>query len=133
MPEIQKYQVNLRSLRENVGKKSKEIAEYLGIRATVYSRYERGENDMKPYQIIQLCNYYRVSADYLLGLPEGRPYGNNHLRLKNKPTSKFDKMCDEVKELIEWAECQGHISEDAKDILNENITNIIAELQGGRK
>lgn len=133
MSEIQKYQVNLRSLRENVGKKSKEIAEYLGIRATVYSRYERGENDMKPYQIIQLCNYYRVSADYLLGLPEGRPYGNNHLRLKNEPTSKFDKMCDEVKELIEWAKNQGHISEDAKDILNENITNIIAELQGGRK
>ena len=50
-------------------------AGYLGINQTVYSRYETGRNDMKPFQIIALCEYYKVSADYVLGLPEGRPYG----------------------------------------------------------
>lgn len=133
MSELQKYQINLRSLRENTNIKQKDVAEHLGIRPTVYSRYERGENDMKPFQIIQLCNFYRVSADYLLGLPEGRPYGNNNLRLKNPPKSKFDELCDEIKELINWAEEQEHITEDAMDILLENLENVINNLQGGRK
>ena len=133
MQELQKYQINLRSLRENIGIKQKEIAEHLGIQPTVYSRYERGENDMKPFQIIELCNYYRVSADYLLGLPEGRPYGNNNIRLKDPPKSKFDELCDEIKELIIWAEEQDHITEDAMDILLDNLENVISNLQGGRK
>ena len=69
------YQTRLRQLREDHDKTQTEIANYLGINQTVYSRYETGKNDMKPNQIIALCNYYKVSADYVLGLPEGRPYG----------------------------------------------------------
>ena len=77
---MQVYQTKLRQLREDHDKTQKEIAEYLGINQTVYSRYETGRNDMKPFQIIALCNYYRVSADYVLGLPEGRPYGLSKTR-----------------------------------------------------
>lgn len=72
---MQTYQIRLRQLREDHDKTQREIAEYLGINQTVYSRYETGRNDMKPAQIIALCEYYKVSADYVLGLPEGRPYG----------------------------------------------------------
>lgn len=77
---MQTYQVRLRQLREDHDKTQTEIAQYLGINQTVYSRYETGKNDMKPFQIIALCNYYHVSADYLLGLPEGRPYGLSKTR-----------------------------------------------------
>lgn len=72
---MQTYQIRLRQLREDHDKTQTEIADYLGINQTVYSRYETGKNDMKPHQIIALCDYYKVSADYVLGLPEGRPYG----------------------------------------------------------
>lgn len=72
---MQTYQLKLRQLREDHDKTQADIAEYLGINQTVYSRYETGKNDMKPFQIIALCDYYKVSADYVLGLPEGRPYG----------------------------------------------------------
>ena len=72
---MQTYQIRLRQLREDHDKTQKEIAAYLGINQTVYSRYETGRNDMKPHQIIALCDYYKVSADYVLGLPDGRPYG----------------------------------------------------------
>jgi len=72
---MQTYQLRLRQLREDHDKTQREIAEYLGINQTVYSRYETGRNDMKPFQLIALCDYYKVSADYVLGLPEGRPYG----------------------------------------------------------
>ena len=72
---MQTYQIRLRQLREDHDKTQKEIAAYLGINQTVYSRYETGRNDMKPHQIIALCEYYRVSADYVLGLSKGLPYG----------------------------------------------------------
>ncbi len=130
MGEPQKYQIKIRSLRENVGKTQKEVANYLGIEQTVYSRYETGRSDIKPFQLVKLCNYYRVSADYILDLPEGRPYGNNHIRHKNIPTSKFDKLADEIREIIIWAREQGHISYDAEDILIENLTSTINELKG---
>jgi len=81
---MQNYQINLRKLREDSDKTQSEIAEYLGINQTVYSRYETGKNDMKPFQIIALCQYYKVSADYVLGLPEGLPYGKSITRPKAK-------------------------------------------------
>lgn len=74
---MQVYQIRLRQLREDHDKTQKEIAAYLGIEQTVYSRYETGKNDMKPFQIIALCEYYKVSADYVLGLPDGLPYGHS--------------------------------------------------------
>ena len=79
---MQQYQIRLRQLREDHDKTQEEIASYLGIKQTVYSRYETGKNDMKPFQIIALCEYYKVSADYILGLPEGRPYGLSKTRRK---------------------------------------------------
>lgn len=72
---MQQYQIRLRQLREDHDKTQTEIAAFLGIEQTVYSRYETGKNDMKPFQIIALCEYYHVSADYVLGLPKGLPYG----------------------------------------------------------
>ena len=72
---MQTYQMRLRQLREDRDKTQREIAQVLGINQTVYSRYETGRNDMKPNQIIALCEYYNVSADYIFGLPKGMPYG----------------------------------------------------------
>lgn len=77
---MQIYQVRLRQLREDHDKTQAEIAAYLRINQTVYSRYETGKNDMKPFHIIALCDYYKVSADYLLGLPKGLPYGLSKTR-----------------------------------------------------
>lgn len=72
---MQTYQIKLRQLREDHDMTQTDVANYLGINQTVYSRYETGRNDMKPFQIIALCDLYKVSADYVLGLPQGRPYG----------------------------------------------------------
>ena len=72
---MQTYPIRLRQLREDHDLTQTEVAAYLGINQTVYSRYETGKNDMKPFQIVALCDFYKVSADYVLGLPSGRPYG----------------------------------------------------------
>ena len=55
-------------LREDHDKSQKEIAEYLGTTQQVYSRYENGNNEIPIRHIIALCKYYKVSADYILGI-----------------------------------------------------------------
>ena len=45
-------------------------AGYLGTTQQVYSRYEKGINEIPVRHIIALCKYYGVSADYLLGLTD---------------------------------------------------------------
>ena len=58
----------MRELREDNDKTQQEIADYLGTSQTMYTRYERGANELPVRHLINLCKYYHVSADYLLGL-----------------------------------------------------------------
>ena len=60
----------LRDLREDHDKTQQEIADVLGTSQTMYARYERGANELPLHHLITLCRYYRVSADYILGLAE---------------------------------------------------------------
>ena len=54
-------------MREDADLKQKDIAEYLGIQQTVYSRYERGFQTIPLEYLIKLADYYGVSLDYLVG------------------------------------------------------------------
>nr|DAT30926.1 MAG TPA: helix-turn-helix domain protein [Inoviridae sp.] len=74
------YMSKIRDLREDRDKTQEEIANYLGIKQTVYSRYETGRSQMSIKMLIRLCEYYKVSADYILGLPKGLPYGYSQTR-----------------------------------------------------
>lgn len=60
----------LRDVREDHDKTQTEIAEYLGLFQTHYSRYERGEREMPMHHFVALARYYNVSLDYLAGLTD---------------------------------------------------------------
>ena len=62
----------MRELREDHDLTQRQMAEVLGTTQQVYSRYEKGENELPIRHLIALCRYYRVSADYFLGL-SGQP------------------------------------------------------------
>ena len=64
------YIKRIRDLREDNDKTQQEIAEILGTSQTMYARYERGANEMPIHHLITLCRYYKVSADYILGLSD---------------------------------------------------------------
>ena len=64
------YIKRIRDLREDHDKTQQEIADILGTSQTMYARYERGANEMPIRHLITLCEYYKVSADYILGLKE---------------------------------------------------------------
>lgn len=58
----------IRDLREDLDKSQREIAELLHLQLTVYRRYELGEREAPAWVIVALAEYYKVSADYILGL-----------------------------------------------------------------
>lgn len=61
------YFRRLRDMREDHDLKQKDVAEYLGIAQTVYSRYERGFQTIPVEHLLKLADLYHVSTDYLLG------------------------------------------------------------------
>lgn len=58
----------LRELREDRDIKQSTIANVLGTTQQVYSRYENGINELPIRHLKTLCQYYGVSADYILGI-----------------------------------------------------------------
>ncbi len=68
------YNERITKLRESKDILQKDMAEYLGIKQQQYARYEKGINVMPVTYLPKICEYLDVSADYLLGLPEGMPY-----------------------------------------------------------
>lgn len=65
---LKEYFQILRELREDRDLKQSDIAAVLGTTQQVYSRYENGINEMPIRHLKTLCQFYRVSADYILGL-----------------------------------------------------------------
>lgn len=61
------YFRRLRDLREDRDLKQTDVAALLGIRQTVYSRYELGYQNLPLEHLLALADYYGVSTDYILG------------------------------------------------------------------
>ena len=59
------YLKRLKELREDNDLNQTEIADILGIRQTVYSRYERGYQNIPLEHLVKLADYYDVSLDYI--------------------------------------------------------------------
>ena len=58
---------NVRNLREDHDKLQTELAAYLNIKQTTYSKYELGKINIPIEALIKLADYYDVSIDYLVG------------------------------------------------------------------
>ncbi|MBP3937741.1 MAG: helix-turn-helix transcriptional regulator [Clostridia bacterium] len=57
----------IRDLREDSDLTQTQVAQFLGMSQTGYSKYETGENDIPTAVLIKLANYYKTTTDYLLG------------------------------------------------------------------
>lgn len=58
---------NIRNLREDNDKTQQELADYLNVKQTTYSKYELGKINIPIEVFMKLADYYQVSVDYLLG------------------------------------------------------------------
>ena len=77
---MRQYAQKIRDLRIDHDLSQAQIAAILGSTKNQVGKFERGEQEMPIKHLLTLCNYYNVSADYILGLPEGRPYGLSKTR-----------------------------------------------------
>lgn len=64
------YTKRLRDLREDKDLKQEDIARILKITRQQYQLYESGKRKLPIDLLTELCKFYNVSADYILGLSE---------------------------------------------------------------
>lgn len=64
--------LRIRDLREDADLNQTQVAHFLGMSQTGYSKYETGENDIPTQVLIKLAVFYQTSTDYILGLSDQR-------------------------------------------------------------
>ena len=62
----------LRDLREDADLNQTQVAKFLGMSQTGYSKYETEENDIPTQVLIKLARFYHTSPDYILGVSDWR-------------------------------------------------------------
>ena len=76
------YYQRIKNLRIDADKTQQELADLLKTGQSYYAKYENGKRPLPIDRLRDLCLYYNVSADYILGLPEGMPYGHSITKKK---------------------------------------------------
>ena len=66
------YYERIRDLREDNDLTQQDVANVLKTTQQVYSRYEKGENELPLHHLVTLCKFFKVSADYILGLKSSK-------------------------------------------------------------
>lgn len=65
---LKPYNEILKELREDNDLKQEDIAKELKLDKSYYGKYERGVRELPIHHLIKLCNFYKISADYILGI-----------------------------------------------------------------
>lgn len=60
------YMDKLIEIRKQRGLTQAQIATVLNTSTQYYQKYEKGKHPLPIEHLITLCNYYKISADYIL-------------------------------------------------------------------
>ncbi len=64
------YRMRIRNVREDRDLTQKDIAEVINKSQQGYNHIEMGRAELKIDDLKKLCIYYKLSADYLIGLSD---------------------------------------------------------------
>ncbi len=64
------YRIIMRNLREDSDLTQKEVGKIINKSQQGYSHIEDGRAELKIDDLIKLCKFYNVTADYFIGLSE---------------------------------------------------------------
>ena len=70
MKAMNKLSVRLKELRTEKGLTLKQVSAELSIPLQTYANYEHGTREPPLDLLIAVCEFYNVSADYLLGIED---------------------------------------------------------------
>ncbi len=65
-----KYRERMRNLREDNDLTQREVAKIINKSQQGYSHIEEGRAELKIDDMIKLCKFYGVSADYFVGITD---------------------------------------------------------------
>lgn len=82
------YRVRMRNLREDRDLTQKEVAQVINKSQQGYSHIEEGRAELKIDDLIKLCKFYGVSADYFIGMTDEK----NILRFNKKGVIRTDDL-----------------------------------------
>lgn len=57
--------------RQDADETQRDLAKALGINPVQWAKYESRKNEPPIRYLLAFCQHYKVSADYILGLPKG--------------------------------------------------------------
>ena len=66
------YRIRMRNLREDNDLTQKAVGQIINKSQQGYSHIEDGRAELKIDDMIKLCRFYKVSADYFVGLSDER-------------------------------------------------------------
>ena len=64
------YRVRMRNLREDNDLTQREVARVINKSQQGYSHIEDGRAELKIEDLIKLCKFYGVTADYFIGMDD---------------------------------------------------------------
>lgn len=84
----------LRDLREDRDLRQIDVSNATGIDQRTLSNYETGKTNPDSFAIIKLCDFYNVSADYLLGRDSEDKNSNDEI------VARLEKIQQEISDII---------------------------------
>lgn len=64
------YRTRMRNIREDRDLTQKQVGEIINKSQQGYNHIETGRAELKIEDLIKLCHFYNVSADYFIGLTD---------------------------------------------------------------
>ena len=71
------YRIRLKQLREDHDLSQEQVAKIIGRSKRSYNDIENGASKLRISELILLCEYYDVSADYLIGMTDDPENGES--------------------------------------------------------
>ena len=110
---------NIKKLRLKQGITQDELGKLLGVQKAAICKYETGRVNIPNSVIITLSEFFKVSADYLLGLDEATPL----FKAKNAGDANAKKSCDSP--AASFIPLLGTVHAGMPMFADENITDYI--------
>lgn len=66
------YRIRIKNLREDKDLTQKDVAKVINKSQQGYSHIEEGRAELKIDDLIKLCKFYGVSADYMIGMTDDK-------------------------------------------------------------
>lgn len=89
------YLKRLKDLREDNDLKQEDIAKVLNITRQQYQLYESGKRKLPIDKLIDICEFYNVSADYILGFTKKQSQifeQKKKINISNNKNTKIGKI-----------------------------------------